>query len=97
MASLQDAMIILTTKEMEEAIYRMIHHALDRTLIVVMPLENTEVMQEYDMNVWIDQAGIPRLYIVWNQKPAVVNHAIFIKPIVPLSVDGHRLPTAKWV
>jgi len=89
MLSLQDAMIIFTTKDMEDMIYQLRDHALNRTLVVVMALEDTAVVQKYGMDFWKDQNLIdpekythtdPRIYIVWNQKPAFVKHAISLNP-----------------
>jgi galactoside 2-L-fucosyltransferase 1/2 len=89
MLSLQDAMIIFTTKDMEDMIYQLRDHALNRTLVVVMALEDTAVVQKYGMDFWKDQNLVdpekythtdPRIYIVWNQKPAFVKHAISLNP-----------------
>ena len=89
MLSLQDAMVIFTNKEMEETIYQMRQHALNRTLIIIMELNEAEVVHEYGMDFWLDQHSIdpekhtqpdPRLYIVWNEKPAFVHRAMSINP-----------------
>jgi len=89
MLSLQDAMVIFTNKEMEETIYQMRQHALNRTLIIIMELNEAEVVHEYGMDFWLDQHSIDpekhtqpdsRLYIMWNEKPAFVHRAMSINP-----------------
>jgi hypothetical protein len=73
---------------MEEKIYGLRNHALNRTLVIVMNLQDTEVVQKYGMDSWHKQLGMdpdaiipdPLLYIVWNKKTAFVKHVISLNP-----------------
>jgi galactoside 2-L-fucosyltransferase 1/2 len=89
MLSLQDAMVIFTSKEMEQTIYQMRQHARNQTLVIVMELNEAKVVQEYGMDFWLDQHSIDPerhihpdslLYIVWNEKPAFVQKAMSVNP-----------------
>jgi hypothetical protein len=89
MLSLQDPMIIFTTKDKEEMMYRMREHAINRTLVIVMKLEDAEVVRLYGMDLWMKQHELdpwhaihpdPRLYIVWNEKISFVHKSIELNP-----------------
>ena len=113
MLSLQDAMIIFTTKDMEDVVYQMRQHAINRTLVVVMALEDTEVVQQYGLDFWKMQRMIdpeiqlnldPRIYIVWNEKPAFLNRAISLNPFkssyflwMDIGFMRDRVHNGEWV
>ena len=89
MLSLQDPMVIFTTRDKEDMIYRMREHAPNRTLVVVMQLEDAEVVHLYGMEFWASQRfkdpwrsihKDPRLYIVWNEKLSFVKQSIGMNP-----------------
>jgi hypothetical protein len=89
MLSLQDPMVIFTTKDKEEMFYRMRGHALNRTLVIVMQLADAEVVRLYGTDFWTAQHNIdpantvnvnPLLYVVWNEKMKFVQKSITLNP-----------------
>ena len=89
MLSLQDPMVIFTTKDKEEMFYHMRAHALNRTLVIVMQLADAEVVRLYGMDFWYAQHNIdpaknvnvnPWLYVVWNEKLSFVKKSIDLNP-----------------
>ena len=87
--SLQDPMVIFTTKDKEEMFYRLIEHALNRTLVIVMQLADAEVVRSYGVDFWSAQRNIDPaknvnvntwLYVLWNEKLAFVKKSIDLSP-----------------
>jgi galactoside 2-L-fucosyltransferase 1/2 len=89
MLSLQDPMVIFTSADKEDEIYRMRAHALNRTLVIVMDLHETEVARLYGMKFWMNQRLLdpeqdihtnPLIYIVWDSKVSFINQVITLNP-----------------
>jgi hypothetical protein len=89
MLSLQDPMVIFTTPDKKDLMYRMRNHALNRTLVIMMNLEETAVVRTYGMDFWTSQHRQdpwhaihpdPRIYVVWNEKISFVHKSIALNP-----------------
>jgi hypothetical protein len=89
MLSLQDPMVIFTSADKEESIYQMRTHAVNRTLVIVTSLEETEVVRLYGMQFWMNQRLVDpekevhthhNIYIIWASKVSFVHNAITLNP-----------------
>jgi len=92
MLSLQDPMVIFTSAEMRSTIESMRSHAMDRTHIVIVELQDLPVAKKYDSldaGYWKHQLEIDEekrihrsfeLFWIWLSKSHFVNEAIKLNP-----------------
>ena len=92
MLSLQDPMVIFTAAEMRSTIESMRSHAMDRTHIVIVELQDLPVAKKYDSldaGYWKHQLEIDEekrihrsfeLFWIWLSKSHFVNEAIKLNP-----------------
>jgi galactoside 2-L-fucosyltransferase 1/2 len=88
--SLQDAMIIFTSSECEDMVYNMRTHATNRTLVIVVKLQDMSVVKKYGMEFWKNQRDAEenqktfradhRVYITNNEKMSFVHQSIAMNP-----------------
>ena len=85
MLSLQDAMVIFTQPELVDQIKDLRQHAVDRTVIIPLPLDDLPIGSLYSASFWQDQLerdpekGIHRsyqLFWIWLSKSWCVTQAI---------------------
>eukprot|EP00939_MAST-03C_sp_MAST-3C-sp1_P002910 g2910.t1 len=103
MLSLQDPMVIYTTADIVPKIERLRAHAMDRTLVVPMTLEDTWIARNQSVDYWAAQLRMDpekaihrsyQLFWIWLSKSWFVNEAIRTNPfhtlqlIVPPHLDA---------
>lgn len=88
MLSLQDAMVIFTTPDFVKPINSMRAHAIDRTKIIGMTLDDTLMVRNYGWEFWEQQheqdleksLHSKELYIIWNEKSNFLTRAVDMNP-----------------
>lgn len=85
MLSMQDAMVIFTSPDHVEHMQRLRSHAVNRTVIISIPLEHTPMAQEFPEEFWKAQFAMDleqerhhgfRLFWIWLSKSWFVSEAI---------------------
>jgi len=89
MLSLQDAMVIYTSPSLVSTMEGLRAHAIERTLVVPMELNDTRMARSYNETFWLNQSIMDpernlhpdvRLYWIWDEKSEFLKQTVDQNP-----------------